>query len=144
MIIKSKKEKTEVDNNNIKRVLDKINFKKIICFVLILLALIFSSVFIYKIVTKKYNVYIEVASKDKSYTYGPNGSSTLNMVLGEDLDILIISDNNKKVKCYSSDESIISFSSFNTLKAVNNGTASIYCKLKNTKSNEIEIIVGGN
>lgn len=123
--------------------MEKEKTKKIIIVVSIILVIAAIGVIIYKTLTKKQEIYIDIASTDVSYIYGPSGMSATTLSVNDNLKLKIISENDKKVKCYSSDENVIKFDSQNIARALSNGSAKIYCKIKNSKSNVIDVIVGG-
>lgn len=117
--------------------------KKIIKIGLIVLAIVVIGVVTFKIFTTKQTISIDIASTNISYTYGPNGISESTLSVNDTLKVKILPEKVKNVKCYSSDEKIIKFDSDNIATALSGGSAQIYCKTWNSKSNVIDIVVKG-
>lgn len=117
--------------------------KKIIIISLIIIILIIITIFFYKMNTKNYDISIEIASDNISYTYGPNNQSDATVSVNGEIKLNILSDNANKAKCYSSNENIMIFNSKNIATAISKGKTEIYCKIGNTKSNIINVVVGG-
>lgn len=108
---------------------------------IIIIILIILSCIVYK---SSNDIYIEIASSHINYVYGPSGETTVKMNVGDSLQLNIITSKFKKpfVKCYSTNEEIISFKKNDVVKGIGAGNASVSCNLNNTKSNKIDIKVG--
>lgn len=119
----------------------KVN-KKIILIIVSVIALVIIGILIYLFFIKSYNISIEVAASNKniSYTYGPNGETKMIIPKNNTAKLKIITENQKNAKCYSTDESILKVEN-DIITAINSGSAEVYCKLRNTKSNSISITV---
>lgn len=120
----------------------KENKKKVILILLILVLLIIS-ISTYNFFRIKKDIYIEVASNNINYIYGPNNSTLVKMKVGEKLKINILTDTKKSlIKCQSNNENIVKFNEKNTIKALNKGETFITCRFNNNISNSINIKVG--
>lgn len=128
--------------NNIKEILKENKKKVIIIFLVLIVAII--SFGIYNFFKKNNSVYIEVASNQLNYIYGPNNTTFVSMKVGDSLKIKIIAEKGKKmlVKCQSNNENILKFKNNDIVEALNVGDTSISCKLNKNISNTIDIKVG--
>lgn len=148
MILKTKKEEKNEVKDNKKTVIDlkkifskfKLTKKQLIKIIIIIIAIILSILLI-KELTKKVNITIDIASTNVAYTYGPNTSTSSNVKVGEEIDMKIITDSKREVKCYSTNESVIQIMNNSKVKANQSGFAQIYCKIGNSKSNVIDVKV---
>jgi len=108
-----------------------------------IIVLLILGIIIYKKLNVKEDIYIEIASKNVSYTYGPNNNTIVKVKNNDTFNINILSNKKNKVKCYSKDENILTINKTSVIPK-NNGTTEIYCKLGKSISNSITINVGGN
>lgn len=90
------------------------------------------------------DIYIEVASENINYVYGPNNSTSVKMNVGNMLKVKIMTKDNKKnfVKCMSDDENVLKFKKDSSFEALGVGETNIYCKLNKNVSNKISVKVG--
>lgn len=90
------------------------------------------------------DIYIEVASENINYVYGPNNSTSVKMKVGNMLKVKIMTKDNKKnfVKCMSDDENVLKFKKDSSFEALGVGETNIYCKLNKNVSNKISVKVG--
>lgn len=128
--------------NNIRKKLKENKNKIIIIFLIIIIALILF--LIYNFFNRNNSIYIEVASNQLSYIYGPDNSTFVKMKAGDSLQIKIITEKGKKklVKCKSNNERVLKFKNNETVEALDDGEVSIYCMLNKNISNIIDVKVG--
>ena len=110
-----------------------------------LILIIFCSILLFLLLLNKKdnNVAIDIGKNNVGYIYGPNNETIVKMHINDTGTLKILAQKSKLrlVKCYSSNENVVSIDKQN-FKAVGNGDAQIYCELKKNKSNEINVKVG--
>ena len=118
--------------------------QKKILFILILFILLLFIIFIVKYFNSNNGLSIEIASNNVNYIYGPNNSTLLKVGVNEsvDLKVLTVKGKESKVKCYSSDNELVSFIDSNSFKTLKEGETEIHCKLVNNVSNKISLVIG--
>ena len=121
---------------------EKKNNKKKILILAALVAITIAIIIIFNFMNKKDELYIEIASTDIGYSYGPNNQTEALTKINDEIKLNIISNKKDKVKCYSTDENVVSINVKNIGTALSNGSTDIYCKVGNTKSNIINVKVG--
>ncbi len=120
------------------------NHKKIIIISgIIVVVLIIASILIINYF-KDSSISIEIGKNNINYIYAPGNETIAKMNLNDSATLKILVNKNKEnlVKCYSTNENIVSFVDKTTFKAQALGETEIYCELLNNKSNNIKVKVG--
>ena len=113
-------------------------FTIVFCFILLLIIINF--------LNKNNTVSIEIVSDNVSYSYGPNGTTIVNVNRGETVNLAFVVDPTKSmlVKCFSNNENLIYFQNKDSFVAINSGKTEVYCKLLNEKSNIVNVNILNN
>ncbi len=120
----------------------KLDKKKIIIIGISIVTITIISILIYLFFIKSYDISIEVAASNKKigYIYGPNKETRMTIPKNSNAKLKIITEKQKKAKCYSTNEEILKVEN-DVITTINSGSAEVYCKLRNSKSNSILITV---
>ena len=120
------------------------NHKKIIIISGIIVVVLIIVVILVTNYFKDNSISIEIGKNNINYIYAPGNETIAKMNLNDSATLKILVNKNKQnlVKCYSTNENIVSFVDKTTFKAQALGETEIYCELLNNKSNNIKVKVG--
>ena len=124
------------ENKNTKKI-----DKKVLILIGIFVVLIVFGILLYKSLTKKVTLAIDIKTENVAFTYGPNGVTKSNLKIGDEVKLVINTDSKSSVKCVSSNSEIVEVTNDKAI-AKSNGAVQVYCTTKNVKSNIIDLKVG--